>query len=173
MRRTTIIAMCALLVAALLSPGVAMAKGGNGNHPVATPKASGKGNSQKPGTISKTAKTANPKAASPQKNAKAVGKPTGTEPDAGVSEAVESPETQPSATSEQSPSAEPSEKAIPAASSADESADEWISSDKTDAADAETHGVLDTIRAKVSASLESIRAMVTGMWSTVSSWFSD
>ena len=167
MRRSAIVVTCALLVAALLSPGVAMAKGGNGRHSVATPRTSENemGEDRRPDPGKKAGRTAKPTAASPQgKTAKNVEKPTRETPRAEKSQ---------SATREQPAGAMTSTKAVPNSPASTRLAEGRISSDTVGESGIETRGVLDTIRVKVNASLEGIRAIVAGVWSAVTSWFGD
>ncbi len=68
MRKPAIVITCVLLVAAFAFPNTALAKGGNGNHPVAGPKAPG---SQKPTAPKATAKKSKAKTSAVKKNAAA------------------------------------------------------------------------------------------------------
>jgi hypothetical protein len=52
-------------------------------------------------------------------------------------------------------------------------AEEPPPSETIEATGIETRGVLDTIRVKVEASLDGLRATVAGMWSAVTSWLGD
>ena len=191
MRKSAIIATCVVLVATLLSPGVAMAKGGNGQHSVASPKASGNGKAKggngtkstatpkapsngkstphKSNPGKKPATVAGPKAASPQgTTAKNAEKVTRKAPRAKATAKAAKPQP---ATHEPPASAVLSTKTAPVSPASATFAEDPISSDTVGEAGIETRGVLDTIRVKVNASLEGLRATADRMWSTVTSWF--
>jgi hypothetical protein len=169
-----------------------MAKGGNGHHSVATPQASdnGKGKAHTSDADKKPGKAAKPKAASPQgttanradagKKPGMAAKPQAASPQGTTAKNVvkltrEAPRTEKpqSATHEPPAGATPSTKAVPGSPPSTGLAEARISSDTVEEAGVETRGVLDTIRVKVNASLEGLRATAGAMWSAVTSWFGD
>jgi hypothetical protein len=192
MRRSAIAMTCALLVATLLSPGVAMAKGGNGRHSLATPSASdhgkanaGKGKTQKADPGKKPGTSTKPKAATSQQGttAKVVEKPKREAPRPTAAGKTERPtpevprpaaaEKPQSTIHEPQAGATPPTMAVPGSPPLMDLAEGRISADPVGAAGIETRGVLDTIRLKVNASLEGIRATAARMWSECTSWFGD
>jgi len=179
MRRSAIIVvMCAMLVAALLSPGLAMAKGGNGRHQVATPKASETGKS-KAGAKAKKTKAKKAKAAKhPTRSAKAKASSSRTtaknaEKPSREARKTEAAEKQQSTANEQPAGSRTPTKAPLGTPPSTGLANRRISADTTAQDGTETRGVLDTIRLKVNASIEGTRATAVGMWSAVTSWFGD
>ena len=184
MRRSAVVITCAVLVATLLSPAVAMAKGGNGRHSMATRGAfgngngkagtgsSGKGSVQTPPVGTQPRQSAKPKAASPQRGttAKVVPKPTRKAPKVEAAEKAERPQ---SAMHEPPARTTPSTMAVPSSPPSTGLAEARDSADTIGAASIETRGVLDTIRLNVDASLEGVRATAAAMWSSVTSWFGD
>jgi len=182
MRRSAIVMTCVVLAAALLSPGVATAKGGNGSHPVANPEVSDKGKAktgkskpQKSDVGKQPKKKAKPQAASPNKPkatsaqrgtaAKDVEKPTR---DAPRTEPAKDPQSTPQ---EPPASAEPPTKATPSSPPSATLAEGPVSAATIGTEGVGTRGVLDTIGLKVSASMDGMRAAAAGMWSAVTSWF--
>lgn len=191
MRRSTIIVTCVLLVAALVSPGVAMAKGGNGRHSVegpekaangkaqagtesasaATAEASenGKAKTKKSDAGKKPAATSKPKAASPQKSTTAK-KAEKASREAPLTEAKAKAEQPVIATTEPPASVTLSAKSVSASPPSADLTEDRVVPDAIDPDGIETRGVLDTIRVKANATLEHLRATMTGVWTAVTSW---
>ncbi len=165
MRSPAIVATCMLLVATLASPGVAMAKGGNGQHSSATPEAS---DARRPDAGTKARTSAKPKVASPQAGTKkkVARKPARKAPKIAATKKTGAAQQPQSPTPAQPANAAPS-KAIPASQPSDGPASNGVSPDKIEMSDTGTRGVLDTIQTSLNTSLESVRAAFAAVWSTL------
>jgi len=190
MPRSAIVMTCVLLASSLLFPGAAVAKGGNGSHPVVTPAASKHGvakaeksKAKKPDVGKQTAKPKaaspkKPKAASPKKTKAAAAPKQGTTTKRVAKTARKAPKTEKvkkqKSPAQEEPTLVDSPATAVASSFSSEGLDDGrISSDTVGATGLQTRGVLDTIRLKVSESLKSMSATVAGMWSAAATWFTD
>lgn len=179
MRRSAIAITCVLLLAALLSPGAALAKGGNGRYPAANPRTSGsersaarKSKAGRPATAKKTQRSARRTQAT-SANAKA--KASGTRVATGAAAPKKAIRPAPAAvapdlSTSASAKTEPGAQRVSALEYGTPSAD-LLSPQPAHVADIETRGVLDTIRARALVSLASVRDAVVKISSFVASWF--
>ena len=176
MRSSAIIASCALLIAALLSPGVAAAKGGNGQHSGATTKASDakkpsatKDKAKPPIAVKKSKKSVKPKVTSPRAVTKAKGakKPSREAPKTAAKKKSDKAKEPKPEIAAQTEGTAPTAEEVPASPPSVNLAEQPFSSDTIGEGDIATRGVLDTIRVKLNTSLEGVRAAVAAMWSTL------
>jgi hypothetical protein len=197
MRRSLIALTCGFLAAALLCPGMAMAKGGNGSHAEAAQSSS-------KASPAKTRKSADKPAAAGQKGrAQAAKTSTAKSPakksssnDSGSSQTSTqdaaqsaSPQVTPEAQGAEGPGeadvtaanlpSVPTRQPSTAASYSKLAADVYPStslsedppsSDVMEASEVETRGVLDTIRVKAGQSLHGVRVFAREMWSALVGW---
>jgi flagellum-specific peptidoglycan hydrolase FlgJ len=178
MRNQAIVATCVLLVAALVSPGVAMAKGGNGQHSEATHKASGTGKpaaakdkASKPKAAKKPRKSTEPKVAHTQKatSSRDAKRPARGEPKMAAAKKTKLKRKPQSVAPEHPASTASSVEAIPISLPSTGLAEASVPSDTIGTSDNESHGVLDTIRLQVNAAIAGLRATVAARWATLTS----
>jgi len=181
MRSRVILATCVLLVALVVSPGVAMAKGGNGVHAQAATKVSqdAKSNAgqdkaaQKPDPGAKPVKTSrpivtpSPKIPSKNTSASVVKTPPREAPKAEAAPKSQSTASTQPVSRELPP--EPIAASIPSTTLAEGE----VASYATEVDDAATRGVLDTIEVELRGSLGAVRSAALRVWSALTSWWSD
>ena len=189
MRRSVIIATCALFAVALIFPSAAIAKGGNGLRSEAAPQSVEKGKSaaaepraSKATVARASVKATKPNVATPQngtnpKDAKKSPNRTtaksaeGLASEAPIAEAAPRAEKPAPAAHEQPVGTAPPAGSMAVSLPSTSLAEVGASPETLAAGDTETRGVLDAIRVTANTSIKGAFAAATRMWSMLTSWW--